>query len=709
MISSFRRILVTAGIGAGAALLAWGLARAPLSRTLIEPVELLTQDWRVRSQPVQLPDSSEVRLVLFDQGTVEQWPYLMPFPRAALAELIDALSSAGAAAIGLDVFLDRLYPELGGLDQGDVRLRAAMERAGNVVLVAATEGTDARRRLIRPHPYFAAVAAGIGTADLPTPHETVREGVLTVRTDSALVPGFALALYAQVRELELDSLLHAALSEGELRLPGLPRSQAMLPHAIATQTKPIHFRGPPSRPDYGDDEVPSFHVASGSVAPALAQFAPEFFRGKIVLLGSGFHAEERFRSPHYFATRASGEQYGWTYGVEIHAHILDNLLSGKHPVLPSSSGVLGLLLTVGLLVSTAVFTRGVPAGALAVLLVVAAVTSLAWIVFDRSYLLLPLVSPALAALLSFLGATWYVSVLEGRRAREIRRMFSRYVSPAVVDQLIAEPDRLKLGGEKRTITILFSDLAGFTTISEQMEPERLITLLNRYLNEMVEIVKAERGLKDKFIGDAVMALFGTPQELPDHALRACRAALEMQRRLELLNAQWQSEQLPRLSMRIGINTGSPVVGNIGGADQFDYTALGDDVNLAARLEPACKEYGVEILISESTLRMAGDSVRVRFVDLLAVYGRVQPVRIYELVSLGGEGLPAARAELLSLYEMGMAAYERRDWGLALQYFSAAAELDPLDRPSGIYLARCEEFSHSPPAPEWDFVQRSRSK
>jgi class 3 adenylate cyclase/CHASE2 domain-containing sensor protein len=703
------RAAIAVAIGVAAGLAALALTRAPLTRALFEPLELLTLDWRVRSRPAQPPDSSAVRLVLFDSATVAAWPYLVPFPRAALADLVDAAASAGASAIGLDVFLERRYPELDAIDDGDARLREAIRRAGNVVLVAPTVGSSTERRLLRPDPFFADVAAAVGTADLPTPYETIRNGVLTVRTDTGLVAGFPLALYAIDRGLRLDSLLAATARQRELRLPGLPRQYAALPALSATQEKPILFVGPPSRPDYAEADLPAFHVVSGSVAPALAQFAPDFFRGRIVLLGSGFHAEERFRSPYYLEARQDGEQYGWTYGVEVHANTLDNLLRGRHPVPLEGAQVVALLVLLGVLVSGGVFRHGLTLGASAALTLTAATIGGAWVLFGRTLLHVPVIAPTLAVGLAFLGATAYVSVLEGRRAREIRGMFSKYVSPAVVDQLIADPSRLKLGGEKREISILFSDLAGFTSLSESMPPERLITLLNRYLDEMVRIVKEEGGLKDKFIGDAVMALYGTPAELPDHALRACRTALRMQEKLQELNRSWRADGWPELTMRIGVNTGSPVVGNIGGEEQFDYTALGDAVNLAARLEPACKSYGVSIMIAEATRRMAGDAVRVRLLDQLAVYGKAESIQVWELVGLTDASLAREREELLSLYDRGLDAFFRRDWELALGCFRSALEIDPGDGPSALYAHRCEEYRLSPPPEEWDFVERRQVK
>lgn len=369
-----------------------------------------------------------------------------------------------------------------------------------------------------------------------------------------------------------------------------------------------------------------------------------------------------------------------------------------------------LLLLLSLLVTAATFFRGVAWGAALALLLLDAVLWLAWSRFADAYVHLPIIGPTLALVFAFLGSTSYVSVVEGKEKRVIRGAFSKYVSPAVVDQLVADPSRLKLGGEMRTISILFSDLAGFTSMTEALKdtPEKLLSLLNEYLDEMADIVLEEGGTLDKYIGDAIMALYGAPSALPDHALRACRTAIRMQRRLHQLNLQWRDAGIRELSMRIGMNTGTPVVGNIGGQKRFDYTALGDDVNLAARLEPACKTYEVDILIAENTRHAAGAAVQVRELDLLAVYGKAQPVRVFELLGLAGDDI-GPKAEVLAQYERGLETFRDRDFELATQYFQAALELDHTDGPSSLYLERCRECILNPPPADWDFVQRRQFK
>ena len=700
------RLAVAVAIGAGAALLALALANVWLPGKLAGEVEERTQDWRMRSVPRRDRQTSPVVLVFFDSSAVRSWPYEVPFPRAAIAQVVDIVSGAGARAIGLDVHLERRYPELNRLDGGDDRLREAIRRAGNVVLATGTEQRGGERTVLPVDTFFASAAAAVGAADLPTPYETIRDATLTVQAGGRRVPGFATALWAVAQGRDADSLTAAAQREGGLRIPGLPARFGRVSTRRDAQNVPLLFLGPPSRTDV---EEGAFQAFSSALLAELGELTPaEFFAGKIVLVGSGFHSSERFRTPFYDHRGPDGKLAGWTYGVEVHATALENLLAGRYPrPLPVWSRLLVVLALAGL-VTAVTFSRGVAWGAATALGLALGYGGLSFLAFGSWQVELPLVAPALAALLSFVGATSYVSIVDGREKRMIRRAFSQYVPPAVVSQLVADPDRLRLGGEKRPVTLLFSDLSGFTTLSETADPQALVRFLNRYLDEMSRLVIQEGGTLDKFIGDGVMALYGAPGVLEDHALRACRTALAMHRRLAELNREWRGAGWGEVGMRIGINTGTPIVGNVGGRERFDYTALGDAVNLAARLEPACRTYGVGILVSGQTRGAAGDGIVARELELLGVRGRAEPVAVYELVALAGEDV-GVMAEVMEHFAAGLRAFRDRDFELALVYFRQAAALRPEDGPSRLYIERCEAFIASPPPPEWSFVERRQVK
>jgi adenylate cyclase len=701
------RFVIAGLIAAASAATASLLVHVPQTARLLEPMELTTLDWRARSAERPAPELSPVALVLFDSASVAAWPYLVPFPRGVLADLLDVVAGTGPRAIALDVFLDRLYPELDALGGGDDRLREAIARAGNVALVAATEEAAGERRLLAPHPFFSGAAAAVATADLPTPYETVRDGVLAVRTRDGLVPGLALALHGLARDRPLEPLLQDAERSGAFDLPSLPRPYRAMPREGRAATFPLVFLGPPSRPGEDGGAFPAFSASTllqlGDLTP------PEWFRDRVVLIGTGFHSEDRFRTPFAEALDASGGLHGWTYGTEVHATAVENLLSGRHlnPLDPWSRTALALLLAVA--VAGATFAAGAGWGAAAAAGALAATTAGAWWAFAAGGWHLPLVEPVLAAGFALLGSTGYVSIVEGRQKRMIRRAFGRYVPPAVVAELVADPDRLVLGGEKREVSILFSDLAGFTALSERADPVAVVALLNEYLDAMTRTVLEEGGTLDKYIGDAVMALFGAPLSLPDHAARACRAAVRMQLRMAELNTAWAARGLPPLRMRVGINTGSPVVGNIGGRDRFDYTALGDPVNIAARLETACKTYGVGIIVSEATRASAASRVRTRELDRVGVYGRTEPVTIFELLAADDRAVPGVPEELIEPYELGLGAFRRHDFEMAASHFEEAAELKGADGPTRMYLERCARYAAAPPPRDRDLVERWETK
>jgi len=685
---------------------------------------------------------SEIVLVLFDELTFEETPWLSPFPRAHLAELVDAAAAAGARTIGIDVYLDELFPLLNEIDRGNDLLRAAIERAGNVVLVSPVEETDSGTVATPPHPFFTEVAHDVGTAELPSSFESFRDGTLAVRSDRGLEPSFALAMYAHSRGLDVDSLLASAWEQGRIDLPGLPEDVGRIPDEWKTEPEGtlessivpfrILYLGPPSGTST-DDPPGTFTALGSSNAPTLAMLAPETFEDKIVILGTGFHPEDRFRTPFYEyrvprtdgATDVAFEEYGWMYGIEIHANALQNMIDGRYVRPLGSAAKLALMLFLAAFVGGVVFWKGTALGAAAAALALLGTWMLAfWAWAGVAYVpgaelveigpvgaWIPIGTPVLSTLFSYVGSVAYVAIVEGREKRFIKGAFGKYLSPDVVAEISDDPEALTLGGEKRPLSLLFSDLSGFTSISEDMDAEDLISLLNEYLNDMTEVVFDEKGYLDKYIGDAIMAFWNAPKEVPDHPDRAMRTAILMQRRMQDLNERWGSGNgdRPPLRVRIGVHTGDVVVGNVGGEDRFDYSAIGDAVNLAARLEPANKTYDTLNMVSETTLGLARQAYRVRQLDHIAVKGKDEPVKVFELLEMGGVELDPAKEEAIRRYEEGMKAYRSHAWATAKRHFEAALEVCPDDGPSRLYVERCEENIADPPPPDWDFVVRRTEK
>lgn len=722
--------------------------------TGVTALEHKTLDWR---QPTTAESfqggmgdrDAEVVIVFFDEFSVTDpelgWAWEQPFPRAHIAHVIDAVAGAGARAIGLDVYLQLLYPKLNAIDGGDDLLRDAMARAGNVILVGPVVQTEAGPVLGRPHPYFADVAAGVGAAELPTAFETVREGALAVRSGARLEPSFATALWAHSRGVDVDSLMLHARRWGRVPIPGLPEGWGRVPErwfeegARASDVVvgfPIRFIGPPSSAD-ATDPAGAFPAVASSTVDVTAMLMPELFRDKIVLVGSGFHDSDKFRTPWFdqrlpdegWAREGDRRTYQYMFGVEIHANALQNMLDREF-VRPLAKGLeVALLLLLALLTGGVVFWKGAAWGGGATVVSALGVLAMAFwlwagkvnvgiggdlLPLGAGFLWLPVTTPVLSSLLAYVGSVAWVAVVEGREKRRIKGIFGTYVPSDVVDEIADDPDALRRlnEGERRPLTLLFSDLAGFTTMSERMDPKDLLDYLNGYLQDMTRIVFDEKGTLDKYIGDAIMAFWNAPRPQPDHADRALRSAVLMQRKMSELNARWREADpdAEDLVVRIGINTGNVIVGNVGGGLRNDYSALGDAVNLAARLEPANKTYDTLVMASQFTLDAADASAfRVRELDLIAVKGKEEPVKVYEVLELAGTALPPHREEAVARYEAGLAAYKRRDWNGAAAQFRAALEADPDDGPSAVYLARAVEYEAAPPPPDWDFVVRRTEK
>ncbi len=287
--------------------------------------------------------------------------------------------------------------------------------------------------------------------------------------------------------------------------------------------------------------------------------------------------------------------------------------------------------------------------------------------------------------------------------------FKRYVPESVSETIAGNPERLKLGGEEKELTVLFSDLIGFTAIAEMSSPTEMVTILSDYFDEMTEQVFAQEGTLCEYVGDELLAIFGAPVEQPDNAKRACRSALAMNNRLAQLRKIWKKSGRPALKARIGVNTGTMLVGNLGSRHRFSYGVIGDNVNLGSRLEGLCGIYGVDILISEDTARCIGKEFILREVDQVAVKGRGQLITIYELIAETKDSFPPHKEKSVQLYAEALELYRARQWAGATKCFTAILSLCPDDGPSRIMLERCDMYRDSPPPEDWDGAFRHEKK
>ena len=427
---------------------------------------------------------------------------------------------------------------------------------------------------------------------------------------------------------------------------------------------------------------------------------PKVFKDKIVLVGATAIGIYDLRNT----------PFGTNFpGIEIHANVIGNIITNNFLYRPAWMLLvdLGIIVILGLLL-------GLILSPLTALwnLIVAVVfwigyNFLAQWFFESKHLWISSLYPNLTVFLVFTGVVVFKYLTEEKSKKEIKSAFKQYVSPHVVDEIIKDPSRLTLGGERREVTVMFSDIRGFTSISETLSPTELVTLLNSYLTPMTEIVLKYDGTVDKFIGDAIMAFFGAPLELKDHANRACYVAINMIERLKELNEEWSKKGWPEIRIGIGINSGEVAVGNMGSQSRFDYTVMGDNVNLASRLEGTNKVYGTSIIISEFTYqRIERNEILCRELDFVRVKGKKKPVRIYEVIGFS-EQIDATSKVVKELFEEALAEYREGNFENALEKFKKVLNYKK-DSPSMVFIKRCEDLIKNPPE-GWDGVYALKTK
>ncbi len=398
-------------------------------------------------------------------------------------------------------------------------------------------------------------------------------------------------------------------------------------------------------------------------------------------------------------------------GTEIHATVIDNILTQRFITKPQWTKVYDLLaiIILGVLIGIALPRMGAFKGLVCVTGLVIVHFFIAHWLFVSAGVWLNIVYPLLALSLNYTVLTVYHYATEERERKKIRGAFEYYVAPEVVNEIVKHPEKLNLGGERRVLTVLFTDLRGFTAISESTGSHTLVELLNEYFTAMTDIVLHYRGTLDKYIGDSIMAFYGAPIEQEDHPLMACYTAIDMAKELKNLQAEWSARNLPQISMRIGIHTGEMIVGNVGSATRFNYTVMGDAVNLASRLEGLNKAYGTETLIGQDTAQLVEKSVLLREIDMVQVVGRAQGVRVYELLGRADTSLPQEQGQAFSFYAAGLAAYRERRWDEALELFTQSLSLWSGDGPSRTMADRCQIYQKTPPPEEWDGVFEATHK
>jgi len=422
---------------------------------------------------------------------------------------------------------------------------------------------------------------------------------------------------------------------------------------------------------------------------------PEVFSGKIVFLGATAAGLGDF-----IATPFSSQ----TPGVEKHATVTENILHGKFVVRGQSEVFHDVMAILCISLAMGIFLPLLPSiwGGVASVSLWFGYNYYVYAKFVSDGTWLNMAYPTITVIACFSAIITYRFMSEEKMRKGIRSAFENFMDPKVVHEILKEPGNIKLGGEEKEVTVYFSDIEKFSSISEKLQPAELIELLNEYLSEMTDIILDHGGFLDKYIGDAIVAAFGAPLAQPDHAVRACLATIDNQKRLRELNRKFKETGRLAINARIGLNSGRVLVGNVGSKNRLSYTVIGDEVNIGARLEAANKYYGTQTMISERTHELAKDHIEARELDMIRVVGKENPVKVFELIDRKGEVQEAKRA-VLELYEAGLREYRKREWQKAIRLFQKALDKYPLDGPSLTYVERCKIYAQDPPSASWDGV------
>jgi adenylate cyclase len=402
--------------------------------------------------------------------------------------------------------------------------------------------------------------------------------------------------------------------------------------------------------------------------------------------------------------------YGEYINVGTHAVVLDTVLSQSfiQPLSSYWSIALCFILVPLIIIGINNFKPGarIVLGFSGVL----AITGISFLLFYTRGIFLGPLGPVLAMIAAVIVRETLAFVGSEQEKQFIRKAFSTYLSENVVQEILEDPSRLQLGGSKRHMTAIFTDIQGFSTISEKLDPEDLVRLLNRYLSSMSNVILDNRGTIDKYEGDAIIAFFGAPLNLSDHALRSCQSAIVMKQMEAELNRQFLGEGLSPapLLTRIGINTGSMVVGNMGTNQKMDYTIMGNAVNLAARLEGVNKQYGTWILASYNTIQETDNRVFYRRLDRVRVVGINEPVRLCEILDMA-DSAPQPIQEMAGLFHEALELFEAKDWTGAQAAFAKVQRVAPDDKPAKLFADRCKQYRTKPPAADWDGVYNLSQK
>ena len=679
-----------------------------------------------------------------------------PWPRSKIAKLIDYLSDDGAKVIGFDIgflepdkntnlkLIDQFEQKIETLQLKDNKIKEFIKesklKADNDLILANTIKRS-QAKIVLGHFFYMSKAAlnyRITQKDIEIQRKRIKNSKYPLRMYDQQNMAIDPFINAYIPEANIDILSQAADSSGYFNMvpdeDGFVRWMPLVFKCGRDIYAPLsiqsawHYLDQPQLmvkvADYGIQGIrmgerfiptaedgkmlinylgPEKTFPYYSISDIIQGNIPKgTFNDKIVMVGATAIAIYDTRSTPF---SSSGEYPG----LEIHATVINNIITNNFLKKPKWTTIFDALaiLIIGLFTGVVVRRVGALKGILFSSALFIIYILLSYWLFIYWGIWVNIIYPLLVLVLVYTSLTVYRYLTEEKERKKIKGAFTYYVSSSVVNEMLKHPEKLKLGGDRKELSVLFSDIRGFTTIAEGLTPEELVHLLNEYLTVMTDIVFKYDGTLDKYMGDAIMAIFGAPLDLPDHPIKACHSALEMIEELKNLNQKWIAEGKHPMDIGIGINTGPMMVGNMGSDQRFDFTAMGDSVNLGSRLEGANKSYKTNIIISEFTFERVKNEFTCMELDAVRVKGKKRPVKIYSLV--GYQDLPGIQEEVIKQFNQGVMFYKRRKWDKAIHIFENITAMDPNLYAAQVYIDRCFDLKKNPPPANWDGVYTMTTK
>jgi adenylate cyclase/guanylate cyclase len=660
------------------------------------------------------PATSPTVVIAIDEETYETPPF-KGSPTITwtgeIGRVLSAMLDGGASVVGFDVIFEnsieqsdipfgegRFGDKVRGFDREFLRALAAGSSAGKVVLGEMLRGnqpirpSDGQRIVVRQNIR--------PLNDYTDKDDIVRRIPLTFLVDGKTLPGMALELASRALAASPDMGMNGAVTLAGYRIPG-----------GITGTMTLNF-------DAGADDIPTYSLADLSLCASKGEkdYFRREFAGKVVIIGTVLDQEDRLLTSKRFTAGTEGSrrqrcalaerpvpgrfERSSIAGVYVHATAVNNLIGrdaavevGRLPILAIAALMAGLAALLARLLR--------PIGAAVAFVGTAVVYAIAATIAFNHTLVLPLVEPVGAGIAALAAMVSYRFIASDKDRRLLQKSFAYYLAPDVIEKMLASNRLPQLGGETREVTVLFSDIEGFSQIAERLSPDALMALTNAYLSAMTDVIESCGGYVDKYIGDSVVAVFGAPIDDEHHAASAARAALGCSRRLAELNRDSSVFRGYQVSQRIGINSGSALVGNFGSQRRFNYSVMSDAVNVASRLEGANKFYGTTIIASDTTVALAGEAFAWRELDTIRVKGRTQSLKIHELMAASASDLTGSQKTALADYAAGLSHWRAREFDLAAGCFERSAAQD---RPSALFRERARQAADNAPDPDWEPVR-----